>query len=73
MAGPNKMRASDEVLYELLQENCCSDISERKYSSESEINVKISSCGEQGVSSEKENVSDNSSMQHSIWEKSGAE
>jgi hypothetical protein len=44
------------------------------YSSDSEINVKILSSGEQSVSSdEEENVSDSSSMQHSIWLKSGAE
>jgi hypothetical protein len=36
--------------------------------------VKISSHGEQSVSSdEEENVSDKSSMQHGIWTKSGAE
>jgi hypothetical protein len=36
--------------------------------------VKISSCGEQSVSyDEEENVSYNSSMQHGIWAKSGAE
>jgi hypothetical protein len=36
--------------------------------------VKILSLGEQRVSSdEEENVSDNSSMQHDIWAKSGAE
>jgi hypothetical protein len=36
--------------------------------------VKLSSCGEQSVTStEEENVSDNSSMQHGIWAKSGAE
>jgi hypothetical protein len=70
-----KMRVSDEeVLYELLQENEYSDIAESKYSSDSEINVKISSCSEQSVSSnEEENVGDNSSMQHGIWAKSGAE
>jgi hypothetical protein len=52
--------------------NC--DISEREYSSDSEINVKILSCGEQSVSSdEEENVSDNSSMQHCTWAKSDAE
>jgi hypothetical protein len=67
------MRYSDEVLYELLQENEYSDTSESEYSSDSERNVKISSCGEQSVSSdEEENVSDNSSMQHVIWAKSGA-
>jgi hypothetical protein len=58
--------------------NCCkrinSDISENVYSSDSEINVNISSCGEQSVScDEEENVCDNSSMQHSIWTKPGAE
>jgi hypothetical protein len=42
VAGPSKkMRVSDEVLYELLQENEYSDISESEYSSDSEINVKI--------------------------------
>jgi hypothetical protein len=36
--------------------------------------VKISSCGEQSVSSdEEENVSDSSSMQHDVWARSGAE
>jgi hypothetical protein len=36
--------------------------------------VKISSCGEQSVSSDEEaDVYDNSSMQHGIWAKSGAE
>jgi hypothetical protein len=68
------MRVSDEVSYELLQENGYSDIYESEYSSGSEINVKISSCGELSVSSyEEENVSDNSSMQHGIWAESGAE
>jgi hypothetical protein len=42
--------------------------------SDSEINGKISSCGEYSVSSdEEENVSGSSSMQHGIWAKSGAE
>jgi hypothetical protein len=42
------MRLSDEeVLYERLHENEYSDISECEYSSDSEINVKISSCYEQ--------------------------
>jgi hypothetical protein len=52
MAGPSKkMHMCDEVvLYELLQENAYSDISESEYSSDSEINVKISSCGEERVS-----------------------
>jgi hypothetical protein len=64
----------EEVLYELLQENQCSDISESECSSNSEINVKILSCGEQSVNSdEEENVSDSSSMQHGIWTKSGCE
>jgi hypothetical protein len=36
--------------------------------------VKILSCGEQSVSSDEgENVSDNSTVQHGIWAKSGAE
>jgi hypothetical protein len=72
MAGPSKkMRVSDEVvLHEMLH----SDISEGVYSSESEINVKIYSCGEQSVrSNEEENVSDGSCMQHGIWAKPGAE
>jgi hypothetical protein len=57
---------SVEVLYEY------SDISESEYSSDSEINVKFLSFGEQSVSSdEDENVSDHSSMQHDI--RSGAE
>jgi hypothetical protein len=49
MAGRSKnMCVSDEeVLYEMYQENECSDISESKYSSDSEINVKILLCGEQ--------------------------
>jgi hypothetical protein len=64
----------EQVLYEPLQENDHSYISETVYSSESEINMKISSWGEQSVSSdEEENVSDNSSMQHDMWAKSGAE
>jgi hypothetical protein len=47
--------SDEEVLYELLQDNGYSDISESEYSSDSEINVKMLSGGEQ-------NVSDNSSM-----------
>jgi hypothetical protein len=60
MAGPSKkMHVSDEeVLHEMLQES--------EYSSDSEINVKISSWGEQSVSS------DECSVQHGIWVKSGA-
>jgi hypothetical protein len=75
MAHPSKkVSASGEVLYELLQENEYSDIFEIEYSSDSEINVKISSYGEHSVSSdEEENVSDNSCIQHVIWTKSGAE
>jgi hypothetical protein len=43
-------------------------------SSDSVINVKILSCDEQSVSSDKEeNVSDKCNMQHGIWTKSGAE
>jgi hypothetical protein len=55
--------SDEEVLYELLQENYYSDISESEYNeSDSKINME-SSCGEQNVSSdEKENVSDSSSM-----------
>jgi hypothetical protein len=71
MVGPSKkMCVSDEVLCELLQKNEYSDISDSEYS---EIKVKISSCGKQSVSSDEESVSDNSSMQHGIWTKSGAE
>jgi hypothetical protein len=76
MAVPSKkMCVSDEkVLYEVLQKNEYSDISESEYSSDSKINVKILSCGEQSVSSvEEENVNDNSSMRHGIWAKSGTE
>jgi hypothetical protein len=69
------MRVSDEqMLRDLLQDNEYSDISESVYSSDSKMNVKISSCGEQSVSSdEEENGSDNSSMQHGIWAMSGGE
>jgi hypothetical protein len=66
--------SNEEVLYELLQENEYSNISESAYSSGSKINVKILSCNEQNVSSDEgDNLSDNSSMQHDIWAKSGAE
>jgi hypothetical protein len=70
-----KMRMSDEeVFYELLQENEHSDISESEFGSDSEINVKISSDGEQSViSDEAENVSDSSSMQPNVQANSGAE
>jgi hypothetical protein len=75
MAGPSKkMHVSDEeVLYKLCKRiNTVIFLSE--YSSDSEINVKSSSCCEQSVSSdEEENVCDSSSMQHGIWAKSGAE
>jgi hypothetical protein len=73
MAGPSKkMRVSDEVFDELLQENEYNDISESEYSSDSEINVKISSYDEQSVcSGEAESVSDNSSMQPDVWAISG--
>jgi hypothetical protein len=40
------------VFYELLRENDYNDMSESEYSSDSEINVKISSGGEQSVSSD---------------------
>jgi hypothetical protein len=66
--------SDEEVLHKLLQENGYSDITESEYSSESEINAKISSSGEQSVSTdEEEDISDSSSMQHGIWAKSGAE
>jgi hypothetical protein len=54
------MRVGDEeVLYKLLQEIEYSDISKSKYSSDSEINMKISSCGERRVGcDEEENVND---------------
>jgi hypothetical protein len=39
-----KCVGDEEVLYKLVQEIEYSDISESKYSSDSEINVKISSC-----------------------------
>jgi hypothetical protein len=56
--------SDEEVSCELLQENKYSDISESGCSSDSEINVNISSGGEQSVSSDQaENVSDNSSIQ----------
>jgi hypothetical protein len=43
-----KLQVSDEeVLYELLRESEYSNISESVYSSDNEINVNISSCGEQ--------------------------
>jgi hypothetical protein len=58
MAGPSKkMCVSDEVLYGLLQENEYSDISRREYRCDREINVKISSRGEQTVSSDEEEKS----------------
>jgi hypothetical protein len=69
------MRVGDEkVFYELLQENEYSDILESEYSSDREINVKISSGGEQSVSfDEALNVSDNSSIEPDIGAHSGAE
>jgi hypothetical protein len=76
MADPSKMmHVSDkEVFHELLQENEYSDIFESECSSNSERNVKILFCGEQKIcSDEEENVSDNSSMQHGMWAKSGAD
>jgi hypothetical protein len=42
MKSPSKkMRVIDEMLYELLQKNECSDISELQYGSDSAVNVKI--------------------------------
>jgi hypothetical protein len=75
MAGPSKKMcmSDEEVLHVLLQENEYSDISESEYDSDSEINVEISSCDEQSVSFEEENVGDNSSMQHGTWTRSGDE
>jgi hypothetical protein len=75
MAGPSKKmcESDEEVFYELLQENDYSDISESVYSSDSGINVKILSCGEQSVSSDEENANDKSSMEHGTWAKSGVE
>jgi hypothetical protein len=68
MVSPSKKTCvSDEMLYELLQENEYSD------TFDSEINMKTSSCGEQNISSdEEESVNDNSSMQNDTWAKSGA-
>jgi DNA gyrase inhibitor GyrI len=52
----------------------CSYISDSEYSSDSEINVKISSGGEQSVSSdEAQNISNSSSMQPDVWANSGTE
>jgi hypothetical protein len=69
MAGPSKkLHMSDEVLYELLQKNEDNDISEGKYSSHSEVNMKILSYGEHSVNSD-----DNSNIQHGVWAASGAE
>jgi hypothetical protein len=60
--------------YELLQEDEHGDISESECNSDSKINMKISSGGEQSVSSdETENISGNSSMQSDVWANSGAE
>jgi hypothetical protein len=75
MAGPSKkVRVSDEEVFcELLQENEYSDISENECSSDSEINVKIVSGGEQSVSSDEAESSNSSSIQPNIWVNSGAE
>jgi hypothetical protein len=68
------MHVSDEVFYELLEENEYSDISESEYSTDSKINVKILSGDEQSVSSdEAKNISDSSSMQPDVWSNSGAQ
>jgi hypothetical protein len=47
----------EEVLHELFQENEYSDISNSIYSSNSDINRRISLCDEQSVSSDKEKMS----------------
>jgi hypothetical protein len=76
MAGlSKKMHIHDEdKLYELFQENEYSDISHSEYSSDSEINVKISSSGEQSANTDEgQNASNNSSMQPELWVNSGAE
>jgi hypothetical protein len=72
MAGPSKtMRVSDEVvLYEYV---VYSPTSESGYGSDSEIKEKMSSCGEQSVSSDEEESVSDSSVQHGVWAKSGAE
>jgi hypothetical protein len=67
------MRVSDEEVFQLLQENEYTAISVSEYSSDSELNVKIWSGGEQSVSSdEAENVSDNNSMQPDVQANSEA-
>jgi hypothetical protein len=54
--------------------NCCNRINIIIFLSDNDISVNISSCREQNIISvEEENASDNSSRQHSIWTKSGAE
>jgi hypothetical protein len=65
--------SDEEAFYEPLQENEYSDISGNEYSNDTKINVKISSCDEQSVSSDAEEKVSDSSMQHGIWAKSGAE
>ncbi|PNF30123.1 hypothetical protein B7P43_G03125 [Cryptotermes secundus] len=58
MVSPSKkMLVSDEVFYELLQGNEYSNISQGEYNSDSEINVKILSGGEQSVSSDEQKMS----------------
>lgn len=67
------MQVSDEVLYELFKEREYSDIFEHECISDSKVNVKILPCEQSVSSDEEQNVTDNSSMQHCIWAKSGAE
>jgi hypothetical protein len=54
MAGASKKMcvSNEEVLYELLQENGCSDISESICSSDNEIYMNFSSRGEHTVGSD---------------------
>jgi hypothetical protein len=60
MTGHGKeIYMSNKVRYELLQKNENTDISESKYSTDSERNVTILSYGEESVSNEEnENISD---------------
>jgi hypothetical protein len=57
-----------------LKENECSDISESECSNDSDMSVKISSCGEQSISCDDEDgVNDNSNLQDDMWTRSGSE
>jgi hypothetical protein len=57
LAGPSKKMSVSEVLHKLLQENEYSNISESEYSSDSKINVKISSLWEHSRDDKWVNVS----------------